>query len=56
MVSFQRVTLESRNFIKLVSIKVMLKYGLFMERLDPSVKHWDDKRGCTGMTRGGLLG
>ncbi|MDR2978731.1 MAG: hypothetical protein LBU56_05040 [Rickettsiales bacterium] len=26
MLSFQRVTLESRNFIRLVSIKVMLKY------------------------------
>ncbi|WCR59005.1 MAG: hypothetical protein PG978_000419 [Wolbachia endosymbiont of Ctenocephalides felis wCfeF] len=29
--SFQRVTLESKNFIRLVSIKVMLKCTIFME-------------------------
>ncbi|MCM1001408.1 MAG: hypothetical protein KTV72_03710 [Wolbachia endosymbiont of Melophagus ovinus] len=29
--SFQRVTLESKNFIRLVSINVVLKYANFME-------------------------
>ncbi|MDR2977895.1 MAG: hypothetical protein LBU56_00340 [Rickettsiales bacterium] len=48
VVSFQRVTLESRNFIRLVSIKVMLKYTSFMENWIPV--------SSTGMTRNGLLG
>ncbi|MDG7055496.1 MAG: hypothetical protein LJD31_03055 [Wolbachia endosymbiont of Menacanthus eurysternus] len=34
--SFQRVTLGSRNFIRLVSINVMLKYTILW-KLDPSV-------------------
>ncbi|MDR2978565.1 MAG: hypothetical protein LBU56_04135 [Rickettsiales bacterium] len=47
VVSFQRVTLESRNFIRLVSIKVMLKCTIFMENWIPVSEHWDDRRkGC----------
>ncbi|MGL9731689.1 MAG: hypothetical protein ACR5KX_02615 [Wolbachia sp.] len=44
--SFQRHAMESRNFIKLVNIKVMLKYDvlMIMKSLDPSVEHWDDKK------------
>ncbi|NUX01111.1 hypothetical protein GO685_01045 [Wolbachia endosymbiont of Madathamugadia hiepei] len=26
---------------------------MIMERLDPSVEHWDDKKGSAGMTRKG---
>jgi len=44
MVSFQRVTLESRNFIRLVSIKVMLRRTIFMENWIPVSEHWDDRR------------
>ncbi|MDR1261266.1 MAG: hypothetical protein LBJ80_02470 [Rickettsiales bacterium] len=33
--SFQRMTLESRNFIGSVSIKVMLKCTIFMENWIP---------------------
>ncbi|WCR58840.1 MAG: hypothetical protein PG978_000254 [Wolbachia endosymbiont of Ctenocephalides felis wCfeF] len=36
MVSFQRVTLESGNFIRLVSIKVMLRRTIFMENWIPA--------------------
>jgi len=40
MLSFQRVTLESRNFIKYVSIKIAVlrkstTFLIIMERLDP---------------------
>ncbi|MDG7055861.1 MAG: hypothetical protein LJD31_05085, partial [Wolbachia endosymbiont of Menacanthus eurysternus] len=56
---FQRVTLESRNFIRLVGIKVMLKCTIFMENWipvsehwdDKKRKHWDDRRRDTGMTK-----
>ncbi|MGL9702960.1 MAG: hypothetical protein ACR5K3_04605 [Wolbachia sp.] len=44
VVSFQRVTLESRNFIRLVGIKVMLKCTIFMENWIPVSEHWDDRR------------
>ncbi|MDR2978018.1 MAG: hypothetical protein LBU56_01010 [Rickettsiales bacterium] len=42
MLSFQRVTLESRNFIRLVSIEVMLKCTIFMGNWIPA--------SSTGMT------
>jgi hypothetical protein len=38
------VTLESRNFIRLVGIKVMLKCTIFMENWIPVSEHWDDRR------------
>ncbi|MGL9779794.1 MAG: hypothetical protein ACR5K5_06165 [Wolbachia sp.] len=33
----------------LLSIKVMLKCTIY-GKLDPSVTHWDDRRGATRMT------
>ncbi|MDR2978784.1 MAG: hypothetical protein LBU56_05355 [Rickettsiales bacterium] len=56
MLSFQRVTLESRNFIRLVSIKVMLKCTIFMENWIPVSRtgvtrvrrHWDDRKRTLG--------
>ncbi|MDG7053539.1 MAG: hypothetical protein LKM45_06765 [Wolbachia endosymbiont of Alcedoecus sp.] len=63
VVSFQRVTLESRNFIRLVGIKVMLKCTVLWKtgsqcRSTGMTKKGDTgttgKKG-TGMTREGCL-
>ncbi|MGL9702864.1 MAG: hypothetical protein ACR5K3_04085 [Wolbachia sp.] len=37
--------MESRNLIRSVSIKVMLKCAVLMENWIPVSEHWDDKRG-----------
>ncbi|NUX01169.1 hypothetical protein GO685_01345 [Wolbachia endosymbiont of Madathamugadia hiepei] len=54
VVSFQHVTLESRNFIRLVGIKVMLKCAVLMENWISVSEHWDDKKGYLNDKKGCL--
>ncbi|MCM1001533.1 MAG: hypothetical protein KTV72_04405 [Wolbachia endosymbiont of Melophagus ovinus] len=51
--SFQRVTLESKNFIRLVSINVMLRYTILWKTGSQCRSTGMTRKGGTWMTRKG---
>ncbi|MDR2978543.1 MAG: hypothetical protein LBU56_04015 [Rickettsiales bacterium] len=55
MVSFQRMTLKSRNFIRLVGIKVMLKCIILWKTGSQCRGTGMTREGGTGMTPRGRL-